>query len=236
MRSIIVFASAVWRNKPLMKIKMLLPTLLTLVLVTTGYAQTLDKAKLDHLFDRLLEKNKGMGSLALAKDGNVLYSRSFGYSQIDGTEKKPLTATTKYRIGSITKTYTAVMIFQLVEEGKLRLTDTLDKFFPQIPNAARITLAQILLHRSGMAEIQADGDWGKQHHTQEEFVARIAQGSPSFEPDARSQYNNAGYHLLGYVVEKADRKPYPQALKERITSKAGLADTYLGEGNTSAAR
>ena len=86
-----------------MKTKMLFATLLTLLLVAEGYAQTLDNAKLDQLFDRLLEKHKGMGSLVLAKDGNVLYARSFGYSQINGTEKKPLTATTKYRIGSITK-------------------------------------------------------------------------------------------------------------------------------------
>src|SRR5215217_6747283 len=122
-------ASTAWRNKPLMKIKMLFPTLLTLGLVTAGYAQTLDKAKLDQLFDRLLEKNKGMGSLALAKDGNVLYSRSFGYSQINGNKKKFRAAETNYRIGSITKRFTAVMIFQVVEQGKLKLTDTLDKFF-----------------------------------------------------------------------------------------------------------
>ena len=78
-----------------MKIKILFATVLTLASFTAGYAQALDKAKLDQLFDRLLEKNKGMGSLTLAKDGNVLYNRSFGYSQINGTEKKPLTATTK---------------------------------------------------------------------------------------------------------------------------------------------
>jgi D-alanyl-D-alanine carboxypeptidase len=213
-----------------------LTTILTLAMLATAQAQSLDKAKLDQLLGRLAEKNKGMGTLTLAKDGNVIYSRSFGYAQINGDQKKPATAATRYRIASITKTFTAVMILQLVEEGKLRLADTLDKFFPQIPNAARITLAQILLDRSGMAEIQPDGDWGKQRHTEEEFVARLAQGQPSFEPDAKSQYNNAGYHLLGYIVEKAGGKPYPQALKERITAKAGLADTYLGEGNTSAAR
>src|SRR6266508_1152472 len=111
MRFIIRLASVAWRNKPLMRAKILFATLLTLVLVTAGYAQTLDKAKLDRLFDRLLEKNKGMGSLTLAKDGKVLYSRSFGYSQIGGNEKKPLTAETRYRIGSITKTFNAVMIF-----------------------------------------------------------------------------------------------------------------------------
>jgi CubicO group peptidase (beta-lactamase class C family) len=215
-----------------MKTKMLFATLLTLVLVTAGYAQTLDKAKLDQLFDRLLEKNKGMGSVALAKDGNVLYTRSFGYSQVNGTEKKPLTATTKYRIASITKTFTAVMIFQLVEEGKLKLTDTLDKFFPQIPNAARITIGQILAHRSGIHNLEADGSWGKQPRTKDEVVARIAQGQPDFEPDSRHLYSNAGYVLLGYIVEKVGGKPYQEALKERITSKIGLKDTYLGVGNT----
>jgi D-alanyl-D-alanine carboxypeptidase len=215
-----------------MKTRMLFVTVLTLVLVTAGYPQTLDKAKLDQLFDRLLEKNKGMGSLALARDGSILYTRSFGYSQINGTEKKPLTATTKYRIGSITKTFTAVMIFQLIEEGKLKLTDTLDRFFPQIPNAAGITIGQILAHRSGIHNLEPDGSWGKQPRTKDEVVARIAQGQPDFEPDSRHLYSNAGYVLLGYIVEKVGGKPYPEALKERITSKIGLKDTYLGVGNT----
>ena len=215
-----------------MKTKILLATLLTVALFTAGHAQTLDTAKLDQFLDRLAEKNKGMGSLTLAKDSNVFYSRSFGYSQINGNEKKPLTAKTKYRIASITKTFTAVMIFQLVEEEKLKLTDTLDRFFPQIPNAARITIAQILAHRSGIHNIEHDGSWGKQPRTQEEVVARIAQGQPDFEPDAGHRYSNAGYILLGYVVEKAGGTPYQEALKERITSRIGLKDTYLGAGNT----
>jgi D-alanyl-D-alanine carboxypeptidase len=133
-----------------MKTKILFATLLTLALSTAGYAQTLDKAKLDQFFDRLAEKNKAMGRLIIAKDGNVLYTRAIGYSQINGTEKKPLSAASRFRIGSITKMFTAVMILQLVEEGKLKLSDTLDKFFPQIPNAQRITIAQILAHRSGI--------------------------------------------------------------------------------------
>jgi len=99
------------------------------------------------VFDRLAEKNKARGSLTIAKDGKVLYTRAIGYSQIN--PKKPLTAASRFRIGSITKMFTATMILQLVEEGKLKLTDTLDKFFPQIPNAQKITIAQILAHRSG---------------------------------------------------------------------------------------
>ena len=216
--------------------KIRLAALLTLTLFTAVHAQALDKAKLDQLFDRLLEKSKGMGSLTLAMDGNVLYSRSFGYSQIYGNEKKPVTATTKYRIGSITKTFTAVMIFQLVEEGKLKLTDTLDQSFPQIPNAAKITIGQILAHRSGIHNLEPDGTWGKQPRTKDEVVARIAQGQPDFEPDTRHLYSNAGYVLLGYIVEKVGGKPYQEALKQRITSKVGLKDTYLGVGNTDPTR
>ena len=81
-----------------MKIKILFATLLTLALFTAGYAQALEKAKLDQFFDRLAEKNKAMGSLTIAKDGNVFYTRAIGYSQINGMEKKPLTAR---RTGSV---------------------------------------------------------------------------------------------------------------------------------------
>jgi D-alanyl-D-alanine carboxypeptidase len=225
-----------WLITSIMKNKLLFSVLLTLTLMTAGHAQTLDKAKVDQLFDRLLEKNKGMGSLLIARDGNVLYSRSFGYSQINGNEKRPLNAETKYQISSISKTYTAVMIFQLVEEGKLKLTDTLDKFFPQIPNAPRITVAHILAHRSGIHSPEADGSWGLQPRTKEEVIARIAQGQPDFEPGSRTQYSNAGYNLLGYVVEKAGGKPYAEALKDRITSKLGLNDTYLGVSKSDAGR
>jgi CubicO group peptidase (beta-lactamase class C family) len=223
-----------------MKSRILFAILLTPALIlampSAGHSQTLDKAKLDQFFDRLLEKNKAMGSVTIAKDGNVIYTRSFGYSQVTATEKKPATADTKYRIASITKMYTVVMIFQLVEEGKLKLADTLDKFFPQIPNASRITIAQILHHRSGIHDLEADGSWGKQRRTRDEVIARIAQGQPDFEPDAMHRYSNAGYVLLGYVLEKAGGKPYSEALKERITSKIGLKDTYLGVGSTDASR
>jgi CubicO group peptidase (beta-lactamase class C family) len=209
---------------------------MTLSLSIAGFAQTLDKAKLDQLFDRLLEKNKGMGSVTLAKDGNVLYSRSFGYSLVSESEKKPLNTDTKYQIASITKMFTAVMIYQLAEEGKLKLTDTLDKFFPQIPNATQITLTHILGHRSGIHDMEVDGSWGMQPRTKEEVIARIAQGQPDFEPDSQHQYSNAGYNLLGQIVEKAGGKSYSEALKDRITSKIGLTNTYLAVESSNPAR
>lgn len=218
-----------------MKNKILFASLLTLLLFTAGYAQTLDKAKLDHFFDRLDEKNKAMGSLTIAKDGKVLYTRAIGYSPINGTEKKPLTAANRFRIGSITKMFTAAMILQLVEEGKLKLTDTLDKFFPQVPNAKKITIVQILWHRSGIPNVKREPNSQSNVNTipvtKDEMLALIVKATPDFEPDTKHSYSNSGYQLLGLILEKVTGKPYEEVLKERITSKIGLADTYLATGN-----
>ena len=219
----------------IMRSKILPAILLTLAFFTASSAQTPDKAKLEQFFDRLAEKNKAMGSVTLAKDGKVLYSRAIGYSQINGAEKKSSTATTKYRIGSVTKMFTAAMIFQLVEQGKLNLTDTLDKFFPQIPNAGKITVAQMLAHRGGIYDFTDDRDfrsWKMNAKTKDEMIAIIAKGKPVFEPGEKTEYSNSGFVLLGYIIEKVDGKPYQNALKERITSKIGLKDTYLGTGKT----
>src|SRR5262245_60659745 len=212
-----------------MKTKILLATLLTLGSFTASHAQTLDKAKLDQFFDRLDEKKKAMGSLAIVKDGNVLYERAIGYGQINGAEKKPLTAASRFRIASITKTYTAVMILQLVEEGKLKLSDTLDKFFPQIPNAQKITILQILSHRSGIPNLRRDQATWKpgEEVTKDQMLALIVKGTPEFEPDTKSSYSNSGYFLLGLLLEKVSGKSYAEALEQRINSRIRLADTYL---------
>jgi CubicO group peptidase (beta-lactamase class C family) len=208
----------------------LFATLLTLVLSITGFAQTFDKAKLNQFFDRLASKNQAMGSLAIVKDGKVLYSRVIGYSQINGTEKKPLTAANKFRIASIGKMYTAVMIMQLVEEQKLKLTDTLDRFFPQVPNANKITILQMLSHRSGIPNVQRD--WDPQRNwrngiTKNEMFDLITKATPEFAPDTKQSYSNSGYFLLTLILEKITGKSYAEALEERITSKIGLADTYI---------
>lgn len=217
-----------------MATRALFATVITLALSSAGFAQSLDKAKLDHFFDRLAEKNKAMGSLTIAKDGKILYARTIGYSQINGTEKKSLTAASRFRIGSITKMFTVAMVFQLVEEGKLKLTDTLGQFFPQVPNAKKITIAHILAHRSGIPNVRrnqnAEGNVNTIPITKEEMLVLIAKGTPDFEPDTKHAYSNSGYQLLGLILEKVTGKSYAHNLEERITSKVGLKDTYLATG------
>jgi CubicO group peptidase (beta-lactamase class C family) len=124
------------------------------------------------------------------------------------------------------------MILQLVEEGKLKLTDTLDKFFPQVPNAKKITILQILSHRSGIPNVRRDQATWKPGApvTKDEMLALIVKGAPEFEPDTKNSYSNSGYFLLGLILEKLTGKPYDQALEERINSKIGLKDTYIATG------
>ncbi|HEX2853744.1 MAG TPA: serine hydrolase domain-containing protein [Opitutaceae bacterium] len=223
-----------------MKVKTLLAVSLTLALATAGPAQTLDQPKLDQFFDRLAEKNKAMGSLTIAKDGDVLYARAIGYGRISETDKKPLDAASRFRIGSITKMFTAVMILQLVDEEKLKLADTLDQFFPQIPNASKITLAQILAHRSGIPNVRRERDPLRNVNTvpitKDEILALIAKAAPDFEPDTRHLYSNSGFFILGLIVEKLTGKSYAEALEERITAKIGLKDTYTATGSIDAGK
>jgi D-alanyl-D-alanine carboxypeptidase len=213
--------------------RLLLAAAATLVLFTVSDAQTLGKAKLDRFFDRLAGKNKAMGSLVIAEDGRVLYSRAIGYGQINGTAKKPLTAASRFRIASIGKTYTAVMILQLVEERRLELSDKLNQFFPQVPNAGKITIMQMLSHRSGVPNLRREWDplrnW-RDGITPDDTLALIARAAPDFEPDTKQAYSNAGYFLLTRILEKITGKSYAENLADRITSKIGLADTYIEAG------
>jgi CubicO group peptidase (beta-lactamase class C family) len=95
------------------------------------------------------------------------------------------------------------MILQPAEEGKLKLTDTLDKFFPKVPNAQKITIRQILAHRSGIPNVTRDQATWKPGEavTKEEMLALVVKGTPEFEPDTNSSYSNSGYFLLGLILE-----------------------------------
>ena len=104
--------------------------LLVIALNYTVKSQNLNTAKLDSFFSALTTHNKNMGSLAISSDGMVVYQKAIGYSQVNGEAKTAATIKTKYRIGSISKMFTAVMVFQLIEEGKLSLKTTLATWYP----------------------------------------------------------------------------------------------------------
>jgi CubicO group peptidase (beta-lactamase class C family) len=194
-------------------------------------AQTVNKAKLDSLFTALATNDKAMGSLTLSQNGVVVYSRAIGYEAIGATAKTPATTATRYRVGSVSKVFTATMAFQLIDEGKLTLTTPLATYFPELPNAKRITIGNLLNQRSGLHNFTADATYQTyltQPQTQAEMVKLIGQSKPDFEPNARFGYSNSNYVLLGYIIEKITKHTYNQALQQRIAAKANLKDTYYG--------
>jgi D-alanyl-D-alanine carboxypeptidase len=214
-----------------MKTKILTTTLLIGLSFGTIFSQSFNKPRLDSLMNVLAEKNKAMGSLTLSKNGAVVYSRAIGYSFISGNEKLPATHQTKYRIGSISKIFTATMIFQLIEDGKLTLTMTVDKYFPQLPNANKITISNLLNHRSGLHNFTEDPEylnWMTQSKTQDDMLGIISKSPVDFQPNEKFSYSNSNYVVLGYIIEKASKQSYSKYLSNRITSKIGLSNTYVG--------
>jgi len=214
-----------------MKIKILITTLFIGLSFGTVFSQSLNKPKLDSLMDILAEKKQAMGSLTISKNGVVVYSRAIGHSYISGNEKLPATNQTKYRIGSITKLFTATMIFQLIEDGKLSLATTVDKYFPQLPNANKITISNLLNHRSGLHNFTDNAEyktWETQPKTRDEMLAIISKDGVDFQPNEKFSYSNSGYVVLGYIIEKVSKQSYSKYLSNRISSKIGLSNTYVG--------
>jgi len=214
-----------------MKIKILTAIILIGLSFGTVFSQSFNKPKLDSLVDILAEKNQAMGSLTISRKGVVVYSRTIGYSWISGSEKISATDQTKYRIGSITKMFTATMIFQLIEDGKLSLTTTIDKYFPQLPNAGKITISNLLNHRSGLHDFTEDPEyetWETQPKTQDEMLAIISKNPVDFQPNEKCSYSNSNYIILGYILQEITKQSYSENLSTRITSKIGLSNTYVG--------
>ncbi len=214
-----------------MKSKILGTILLLVLAFATTYAQDFNKPKLDSLFSVLAENNKAMGSLVIAKNGKVIYNKTFGYSLILDDKKIPANELTKYRIGSITKMFTATMIFQLIEEGKINLNTTIEGFFPGLPNAGKITIGNMLNHHSGIHNFTNDPDyttWMTQPKTETQMLAIIARAAPDFEPGTKASYSNANYVLLGYILEHLTNQSYSENLQQRITSVIKLNNTYVG--------
>lgn len=182
--------------------------------------------KIDSLLTYLYENNKFMGAISLQENGNTVFEKHYGFADVENNI--PADADTKYRIGSITKTFTASIIFQLIEEKKLTLETKLSKFYPEIPNAGSITIGMMLNHKSGIANYTDNTfqTYKTKPQTKRDMLKRIAALQPTFEPDTRAEYSNSNYLLLGYIIESITGKNYGDNVATRIVTKIGLKNTY----------
>lgn len=186
-------------------------------------------ARLDSLFSILESKQQSMGSIAISKHGKVAYARGFGFASLKDSTKN--VSSTKFRIGSITKMFTATMIVQLIDKQKIKLSSALHEFFPQIPRSRIITINSLLLHRSGIHNFTSDSSfitWLDSAKTKEQMIELISSFPSEFEPESKTAYSNSNYVLLGYILEKIYNKPYAEILQEQICTPLGLKSTYYG--------
>jgi len=211
--------------------KTILTTLLILTLSQIGLAQTnFDKTELDNYFNALEQNNKFMGGVAVSKNGEIIYTRSIGFTDVENNLKA--TENSKYRIGSISKSFTTVLILKAAEQKKLDINQTIEKWFPTITKANKISIKQLLSHRSGIHNFTNDKDYltyNTQRKTENEMVEIIAKGGSDFEPDSKAEYSNSNFVLLTYILEKTFSKSYSELLQEYIVKPIGLTNTYVFE-------
>src|SRR5690554_3276986 len=193
------------------------------------YAQTPNIKLLDSLFTHIEANSKNMGSVSVFKDGREIYQKSIGYASVG--DKVKANAKTKYRIGSISKTFTAAMIMQLVDQGKLTLQTQLKQFFLQIPNADKITIEHLLRHESGLFNFTASPDysrWMVDPKSKEELLKTFVNNSTVFQPGEKHEYSNTNYVLLSFIAEELSGMPYGDILQAKIVKPARLTDTQFG--------
>lgn len=192
-------------------------------------AQEINRPQLDTYFKALDESDKFMGNVLISANGKKIYQYQAGKADINTSTN--LSGSSRFRVGSVSKTYTAVLILKAAEEKKLSLQQTIDKYFPNLPNAGKITIRQLLNHHSGIYNFtngDGFGEWAMQARTGDELLARIVAGGSDFEPGTRGEYSNSNYVLLSLLLQQVYQQPYDDILKEKIITPLGLKNTGFG--------
>lgn len=168
------------------------------------------------------------GVVLVAKDGQPLLRKGYGLANREwGIPNAP---DTRFRLGSITKQFTAAAILQLVERGKLSLEDPVSKHYPDAPAAwEKITIHHLLNHTSGIPSYTALPDFFQKQSMiarKPAEIVKLTQDQPlEFEPGSQFKYNNTGYVLLGHLIERIGGVSYDEYLRKNVLAPLGLADT-----------
>lgn len=172
------------------------------------------------------------GAAVLVMKGGKPLLRA-GYGMADLEQGTKITPESVFRIGSITKQFTAVAVLQLIESGKMALSDPITKFIPDYPTQGKtITIAHLLTHTSGIQSYTNKPDFRtmmRRDLTPEELIATFRSDPMQFEPGAQWFYNNSAYILLGSIIEKVSGMSYAAYLEKNVFARAGLKHTFYGD-------
>lgn len=184
-------------------------------------------AKVDEYMKAVIRVNGFSGTVLIARDGKPIVSRGYGMANIElGV---PNTPETIFRLGSVTKQFTAMSIMMLQERGKLNVNDAMCKYIAACPDAWKpITIRNLLTHTSGITNYTGFPDFAKTTIlpiTPIEMTDRLKKEPLEFTPGEKFAYSNSGYFLLGAIIEKVSGKPYADFLQENIFTPLGMRST-----------
>jgi CubicO group peptidase (beta-lactamase class C family) len=186
-------------------------------------------AKIQELLTVAQKYRQFNGTVLVAENGKVVYKGAYGAANMEWNI--PNTADTRFRLGSITKQFTATVIMQLVEQGKIKLDAKLSDYLPDYrkDTGSKVTIHHLLTHTSGIPSYTSQPGFfenvSRNPYKVDEFVKKYASGDLEFEPGSKYTYNNSGYFLLGAIIEHVTGKPYEQVLKENIFDPLGMKNT-----------
>ena len=169
------------------------------------------------------------GSVLVAEKGKIIYEKGFGLANMEWAV--PNQPDTKFRIGSLTKQFTAALVLQLVEEGKIKLDGKITDYLPDYrkDTGDKVTIHQLLNHTSGIPSYTNRPDFfaefSRDPYNITDFVKKFASGDLEYEPGSKYSYNNSGYSLLGAIIEKVTGKSYETVLTERIFKPLGMTNS-----------
>lgn len=170
-----------------------------------------------------------MGAVLVVKDGRTLVDQGYGFADVEWQIANVPAA--KFRLGSLTKQFTAASVLLLEERGKLKVEDPVRKYMPDAPTAwDRITIYNLLTHTSGIPNFTSFPEYGPtewKDTTPTELVARFRDKPLDFEPGTKFSYSNSGYVVLGYLIEKIAGESYGAFLKQNLFTPLGMADTGM---------
>jgi CubicO group peptidase (beta-lactamase class C family)/uncharacterized protein YneR len=196
-----------------------------LLLAAAGLAQ--DVSRMDQVVESYVSDKKFMGTVLVARGGEVLLSKGYGSANLEWNI--PNSPATKFRLGSVTKQFTAASILLLEERGKLKTDDPVKKFMPDAPAAwDKVTIFHLLTHTSGIPSFTSFPDYASQEGTAttpEKLVARFRDKPLDFQPGEKWSYSNSGYVLLGYLLEKVSGESYEKFVQENIFGPLGMEDS-----------
>jgi CubicO group peptidase (beta-lactamase class C family) len=206
---------------------MLSRLLLVVVLLVPRLCFGQDVAKMDEAVQVLAKDGRFMGSVLVARGNQVLLSKGYGSANLEWAI--PNDPTTKFRLGSLTKQFTAAAILLLEERGKLKIDDPVKVYLPDAPAAwDKVTIYHVLTHTSGIPSFTSFPDYRTTEatpSTPEQLVARFKDKPLEFVPGEKWTYSNSGYVLLGYLIEKISGEEYAKFIQANIFDPLGMKDS-----------